>query len=150
MRTGVRLGIDYGAARIGVARSDRDGLMAVPVATLKADEKPLDQIKDLLSEFAVFEIIVGMPLNMSGTRGPSAHAAQAFARELASVAAPVAVRTIDERLSTVESSRSLAAAGRNTRNSKSVIDQAAAVTILQSAWDSERRTQRPAGTPVES
>lgn len=148
MRRGVRLGIDYGTVRIGVARSDPDGLLAVPVETVAADGSPVDRIRALVMEFEVVEMVVGLPKLMSGKLGKSATQAMAFAKILAEEMPEVSVRLLDERLSTVESARNLAAAGRNTRKSRSVIDQASAVMILQNALESERQTGRPPGKPV--
>lgn len=148
MRRGVRLGIDFGSVRIGVARSDPDGILAVPVETLVADSSPVERLRELITEFDVLEVVVGLPISMSGIKGRSADLALAFAGDLAAAVPTIPVRSLDERLSTVESARALAAAGRNTRKSRSVIDQAAAVTILQSALNSERQTGRIPGDPV--
>lgn len=148
MRRGVRLGIDYGTVRIGVARSDPDGLLAVPVETVAADQLPVERIRELVIEFGVVEVVVGLPKLMSGAHGRSAHLALSFAESLSEILPRGSIRLIDERLSTVESARKLASAGRNTRKSKSVIDQAAAVMILQNALDTERQTGRPPGSPL--
>lgn len=148
MRRGIRLGIDYGTVRIGVARSDPDGLLAVPVETVATDASPIERIRELVQEFDVVEVVVGLPKLMSGAHGRSAHLALAFANALGDRVPTVSIRSLDERLSTVESARNLAAAGRDTRKSRSVIDQAAAVMILQNALDTERQTGRPPGRPV--
>jgi putative holliday junction resolvase len=136
VRVGSRLGIDVGTVRVGVARSDPHGLLAVPVATLVR----LDAASDILSlveEFDVVEVIVGLPLSLSGAHTHSTDNAEAFAMELA-VSLPVPVRMIDERLSTVEAQAGLRDAGRSERAQRGVIDQAAAVILLQHALDSER------------
>jgi putative Holliday junction resolvase len=148
VRRGVRLGIDFGTVRIGVARSDPDGLLAVPVETVAAGGTPVERIHELAVDFDVLEVIVGLPKLMSGRHGKSAQLALAFAEALDEALPAVSVRSLDERLSTVESARNLAAAGRNTRRSRSVIDQAAAVMILQNALDTERQTGRPPGNCV--
>lgn len=142
------MGIDYGTVRIGVARSDPDGLLAVPVETVAANGAPAARIHELIVEFEVLEVIVGLPISMSGVRQKSAQLAERFAVDLAAVVPTTPIRSLDERLSTVESARAMAAVGRNTRKSRSVIDQVAAVTILQSALDIERQTGRLPGNPV--
>lgn len=148
VRRGIRLGIDYGTVRIGVARSDPDGLLAVPVETIPTEGSPVERIYELVVEFDVVEIVVGLPKLLSGNYGKSAHLALTFAKALDDKVPAVSVRLLDERLSTVESARNLAAAGRNTRKARSVIDQAAAVMILQSALDTERQIGRPPGNSV--
>jgi putative holliday junction resolvase len=151
VRHGVRLGIDVGSVRIGVARSDPAGTMAVPVETIDrraGDEQALHRIMELADEFEVIEVLVGHPLTMAGAIGPAAAAAEDFARALADGRANTPVRLIDERLSTVSAQRSLHAAGRTHRGSRSVIDQAAAVIVVQHALNSERAAGNPVGTTV--
>lgn len=148
MRPGVRLGVDVGKARVGIASSDRDGLLATPVATLAradADERAFGL---LVEEHGAVEVVVGLPLSMSG--GDTASTADA--RELAASIArwvDVPVRLVDERLSTVSAQRALHASGRRTKGSRPVIDQVAAVIILQNALDFERSAGRPPGAPVD-
>jgi putative Holliday junction resolvase len=147
MRPGVRLGIDVGRARVGVARSDRDALLATPVATLPR-ETALDGIAAIVAELDPFEIVVGLPLALSGGDTPSTGDARGFAAELAG-RMPVPVRLVDERLSTVSAQRELHRNGRDTRSSRAVIDQVAAVIILQNALDTERASGRPPGAAVD-
>ncbi|MFZ0323364.1 MAG: Holliday junction resolvase RuvX [Actinomycetes bacterium] len=147
MRRGVRLGIDPGQVRIGVAASDPDGVLAVPVETVSRGAGDLDRIGALVDERAVLEVLVGLPRSLSGAEGAAAHAARQFARDLAE-AVPVDVRLVDERMSTAAATRSLRASGRDSRSSRAVIDQAAAVVLLQSALDSERVSGRPPGERV--
>ena len=147
MRPGVRMGIDLGQRRIGVARSDASGLLAVPETTVARGAGDVTALVALAQELEAVEILVGLPLSMSGESGAAADGARIFAAELAAVA-PVPVRLVDERLSTVSAQRSLHESGRTTRNSRSVIDQAAAVVIVQSALDRERSTGEPAGEVV--
>lgn len=149
-RTGVRLGIDVGSVRVGVARSDAAGLLAVPVETIdrrRGDEHVLARIGQLVAEFGAIEILVGHPLAMSGAVTAAAQSAQAFASDIAGTSA-VPVRLVDERLTTVTAQRNLHAAGRTHRASRSVIDQASAVIVVQQAIDSERASGRPLGTVV--
>jgi putative holliday junction resolvase len=136
VREGIRLGIDVGQARVGVARSDPRGTMAVPVATL-ARVTALLEIAELAVEYEPLEIVVGLPINLQGERTPSTDDAEAFAREIEALGvAPV--RMVDERLSTVSATSALHSAGRSTRSHRSVVDQVAAVILLQHTLDSER------------
>ncbi len=136
MREGIRLGIDVGQARVGVARSDPHGTMAVPVATL-GRETALLEIAGLVLEYEPLEIVVGLPINLQGERTASTEDAEAFAREIEALGvAPV--RMVDERLSTVSATSALHSAGRSTRSHRSVVDQVAAVILLQHTLDSER------------
>ena len=147
MRTGVRIGIDVGRARVGVARSDRDGLLATPVETL-AREGALDGIVAIAAELQPLEVVVGLPISLSGGDTPSTDDARAFAADVARrVAAPV--RLVDERLSTVSAQRELHRSGRTSKSSRAVIDQVAAVIILQNALDLERASGRAPGALVD-
>ncbi|MDQ1716023.1 MAG: putative pre6S rRNA nuclease [Frankiaceae bacterium] len=141
MTTGVRLGIDVGSVRVGVAASDPSGLLASPVMTLRRDlaaMADLASIAGLVTELAVVEVIVGLPRSLSGKEGPAAAAARDYARQVADRVAPVAVRLVDERLSTVSASRALGESGVRGRERRAVIDQQAAVTFLQAALDAAR------------
>lgn len=147
IRAGVRVGVDVGRARVGVARSDRDGLLATPVETLARDDA-LDALVALVAELDPIEIVVGLPLSLSGGDTPSTGDARTFAGRLAA-RTTVPVRLVDERLSTVSAQRELHRSGRSARTSRAVIDQVAAVIILQNALDSERAAGRPPGAPVD-
>ncbi len=136
MRLGPRIGIDVGRVRVGVARSDPEGLMAVPVETLPRDSA-LHGVRALVDELSPLEVIVGLPLSLSGSHTASTADAEEFARQLAA-ALTVPVRMIDERLSTVQAQSNLRGAGRSSASQRGVIDQAAAVILLQHALDSER------------
>lgn len=149
LRPGVRVGVDVGSVRIGVARTDPSAVLAVPVETVPRGEGDLTRIAAIVSEYEALEVIVGLPLTMSGKPGPAVAAVREFAAELAPLVAPTPVRLVDERLSTVLASRGLRAAGRSTRRSRSVIDQAAAVEIVQYAVDTERATGHAPGSVVE-
>jgi putative Holliday junction resolvase len=158
-RRGVRLGLDVGSVRVGVARTDPDGLLAVPVTTVTrpkavaAADSDLAEIADLVLEHEPIEIVVGLPLGLDGREGAAAAAARAYADALADVLAgrglEVALRLVDERLSTVEATRGMRDAGRNSREGRSVVDQAAAVIIVQHAVDAEKATGTPPGTVIE-
>lgn len=150
-RTGARLGIDVGRARIGVARCDPEGLLVSPVATLVRGKGDVAELARIASENDILEIIVGLPLSLSGARTASTDDAREFAAALG-LATGLPVRLVDERLSTVSAQRSLHEAGRNTRSSRPVIDQVAATIILQHAIDAERSGGTPPGEliiPIE-
>ncbi|MCI7305025.1 MULTISPECIES: Holliday junction resolvase RuvX [Trueperella] len=142
MRIGIRFGVDVGAARIGVARSDSAGILATPVATLRSGRGDVDAVAKMVREADALEVIVGLPLNMDGSEGKSARVARAWARRLARRISPVAVRMQDERLSTVQAHRQLHEAGRREITHRHVVDQAAAVIILESALEQERVSGR--------
>ena len=146
-RRGVRIGVDVGKARVGVARSDPDGLLAVPVETVPRAKAAVARITALADEYAATEILVGLPLNMQGEDTASTQDARDFAAAVAA-ASVVPVRLVDERLSTVSAHAALRDAGRSQRNSRSIVDQVAAVVLLQQALDVEKSSGRPPGTPV--
>ena len=143
---GRRLGIDVGSVRIGVAASDPDGILATPVETVRRDRsgKHVRRLAQLAVELEAVEVIVGLPRTLADRTGPSAQDAIEFAEALAARVAPVPVRMADERLTTVSAQRSLRAAGVRSKDQRAVIDQAAAVAILQS-WLDQRRAARDAG-----
>lgn len=146
-RRGVRLGIDVGRARVGVARSDPDGMLAVPVETVPRDERSLTRIAELAAEYEPLEIVVGLPVNMQGADTPSTVDAREFAAAL-QARSGVPVRLVDERLSTVSAHAALRSSGRSQKNSRTIVDQVAAVVLLQQAIDTEKSTGNPAGAPV--
>jgi putative Holliday junction resolvase len=150
VRSGVRLGIDVGKARIGVARCDLHGMLATPVETVPRSDGPdLDRITAIAAELEAIELVVGVPLSLSGAETASTTDARDFAAALA-VSTALPVRLVDERLSTVSASRALRESGRNSRSSRPVIDQVAAVIILQHALDSERMSGAAPGSLVAS
>jgi len=146
VRRGVRLGVDVGRVRVGVARSDPDGLLALPVATLAAADA-LASIAAIVDEFSVLEVVVGEPVSLSGAATDSTTMARNFAAELA-VAVPCPVRLVDERLSTTQAEGQMRGVGRSQRSSRPVIDQAAAVILVQHALDAERIQGVPPGRLV--
>jgi len=149
MRPGVRLGIDPGDARIGVARSDRSGMLATPVETVRRGKGDLRRIAELVAEHEAMELVVGLPRSLSGREGPAAGKVRDFAVRLARKVAPVPVRLCDERLTTVSAEAMLRDRGRKGSDRRSVVDQAAAVLILQNALDTERATGNPPGEIVK-
>jgi putative Holliday junction resolvase len=149
MRHGVRLGIDPGDARVGVARSDPSGFLATPVETLRRDKGDVARIARMVRDEEAVEVVVGLPRSLSGGEGPAAVKVRAYAARLAERVAPVPVRLVDERLTTVSAEAMLRDRGRKGQQRRAVVDQAAAVMILQHALDTERATGAPPGEPVE-
>ncbi|GAA1736536.1 Holliday junction resolvase RuvX [Isoptericola hypogeus] len=158
---GARLGVDVGKVRVGLAGSDPDGLVATPVETVPrvlevpsgADDTPavtadVARIAAEVTDRLAAVVYVGLPRHLSGAEGGATADAREFAGRLAAAVAPVEVRLVDERMTTVTAHAQLRSAGRRTKTHRSVIDQAAAVIILQSALDAERATRRRAGEHV--
>jgi putative holliday junction resolvase len=148
----VRIGVDVGTVRVGVASCDPGGVLATPLTTLARDVDGGDDLRslaELAREREAIEVLVGLPRSLSGRDGPAAAAARAYAAQLAALVAPVPVRLVDERLSTVSAHQALRGAGVSERKGRGVVDQVAAVVILQLALDMERSSGRPAGEPVE-
>ena len=138
-RRGVRLGVDVGKVRIGVAVSDPDGILATPLVTVRRDDDDLRKLAQIVAEHEVVEVVVGLPVTLAGTEGLAAVDAREYAQALTRVIAPVPVRLADERMSTVVASRRLAERGVRGKRQRAVVDQAAAVEILQSWLDAQRR-----------
>ncbi|WP_323958530.1 Holliday junction resolvase RuvX [Arthrobacter sp. JZ12] len=153
--SGVKIGVDVGMARVGVAACDRDGLVATPVRTLSRD---LKKNRDLfllvrnIQDLEAVEIFVGLPRNLSGTESASTTMAREYAQALVgaldAAGLDLPVRLIDERLTSVSAHRSLRQAGLNSREHRKVVDQVAAVAILQHAIDMQRNLERDVGEPV--
>lgn len=148
MRAGVRLAVDVGSARIGVAHCDPDGLIASPLDTVARGRGDLERIGELAAADEAIEIVVGLPTTLAGREGPAAEDARSFATALAIKLAPVPVRLVDERFTTVIAHDALRQGGRNSRNRRSVVDRSAAALLLQGALDAERATGQPAGELV--
>ncbi|BAL91452.1 hypothetical protein AMIS_62320 [Actinoplanes missouriensis 431] len=144
---GVRLGVDVGQVRVGVARCDPDGILASPVKTVPRDQVtgadgiPADmtELKGLIEEFEAIEVVVGLPVALNGREGVAAGHIRAYAERLGAIIAPVPIVLTDERMSTVVASRRLSERGVKGRRQRAVVDQAAAVEILQSWLDARRR-----------
>jgi putative holliday junction resolvase len=138
---GRRLGVDVGAVRVGVALSDPDGILATPLVTLSRDaDGTADQaaLAELVREHDVVEVVVGLPRSLSGQVGAAAEYALSYAEQLRTRLAPVPVRMADERLTTVVASRTLSQRGVKGKRQRAVVDQAAAVLILQGWLDAQR------------
>jgi putative pre-16S rRNA nuclease len=149
MRGGVRIGIDAGSVRIGVAASDPAGLIATPVVTVPRIGGHLDRIAAIVADREAIEVVVGLPRSLSGQEGPSAATVREFAAELATALAPVPVRLVDERLTTVTAERVLRDRGRKGAGRRAVVDQAAAVVTLQHALDAERASGSAPGETLD-
>ena len=156
MRHGARLGVDVGDARVGLASSDPTGLIATPVDTIARDlddDTEVDRVFVLVTVRAVFEVFVGLPRSLDGSEGPAADKARNWAQTLRNRLKEARIentpiRLVDERLSTVDAHRGLRESGVAGRNHRDVVDQAAAVLILQTALDTERATGGPPGERV--
>ncbi len=151
MRPGVRLGVDVGSVRVGLAACDPSGSVASPVQTLARDggrRRDVSAIAAMVREREALEVVVGLPLSLSGGEGPAATLARRYADQLVSAVAPTPVRLVDERLTTVSAHQAMTASGRSGRRQREVVDQVAAVIILQAALDRERATGLPAGELV--
>ena len=149
MRFGVRVGIDPGDARIGVASSDPSGFLATPVETVRRGSGDVRHIARLVAELEAVEVVVGLPRSLNGSEGPAAAKARELAARLARRVAPVPVRLCDERLTTVSAESILREQGRHGAKRRAVVDQAAAVLILQTALDTERTSGQAPGEIVE-
>ena len=154
MLRGVRFGVDVGSVRIGVAKCDPDGMLATPLETIAAGETAIPKIIDLIKEHAPIAVYVGNPLSLNGQVTQSTIEASEFALALVSAISShpeigeIEVRLIDERLSTVSAQRGLHEVGRTQKSSREVIDQAAAIIILEHALESEKRQGDFAGKEV--
>lgn len=145
-RRGRRLGVDVGSVRVGVSVCDPDGILASPVATLargrtESDGTPSDivRIAELVREYDVIEIIVGLPITLAGSEGMAAASIRQYSELLSKAVDPVPVLFSDERMSTVTAARRLSERGVRGRRQRAVVDQAAAVEILQGWLDRRRR-----------
>jgi putative Holliday junction resolvase len=147
---GRRLGVDVGRVRVGVAVSDPDGILATPLVTVARDMGAADdavpgdiaELVRLVGEHEAVQIVVGLPLRLNGAEGPAAIDIRAYSDRLARAVGPVPIVLADERMSTVVATRRLAERGVRGKRQRAVVDQAAAVEILQSWLDAQRRQTR--------
>ncbi|WP_255491517.1 MULTISPECIES: Holliday junction resolvase RuvX [unclassified Actinotalea] len=150
---GARVAVDVGSVRVGVAASDPDGLIATPVETVPRDQSGTSdtaRIAEIVSERGAAVVYVGLPRSLSGGEGSASALVRTYCVALAHAVAPVPVRLVDERLTTVTAHQALHASGRSGRRHRAVVDQAAAVVILQAALDAEKASGRRAGEQVGS
>ncbi|MDT4913481.1 MAG: putative pre6S rRNA nuclease [Pseudonocardiales bacterium] len=139
---GIWFAVDVGSVRVGVARSDPRGVLAVPVTTLARDpagDQDIAELAGLLAEYEAVGVVIGLPRTLAGREGPSAEMARDYGARLASRVAPLPVAFLDERLTTVSAQRKLHQGGIRGRAGRAVIDQAAAVELLQH-WLELRRS----------
>src|SRR5215831_7340379 len=148
VRSGVRLAVDPGSVRIGVARSDPSGALATPLTVVRRGRGDLDALASLAATEEAMEILVGLPRSLSGRDGPAAAAARQFAADLAVRVAPLPVRLVDERFTTATAHGVLRAGGHDSRARRQTVDSAAAAVLLEAALESERRTGRAPGELV--
>jgi putative holliday junction resolvase len=148
VRAGVRLAVDVGSVRVGVARSDPGGVLATPLTVLASGPGAKHELAKLATEADAIEVIVGLPTSLSGREGAAATGAREFAADLADRLTPIPVRLVDERFTTTEAHNALRRGGKDSRARRQVVDAAAAAVLLQAALDAERATGRPAGQPV--
>jgi len=154
VRAGVRLAVDVGSVRVGVARSDPGGVLASPLTVLRSGPPgpgklaELDELATLAASADAIEVIVGLPTSLSGREGAAAVSARSFAAELAGRLAPIPVRLVDERFTTTQAHDALRRGGKDSRARRVVVDAAAAAVLLQAALDTERTTGRPPGQLV--
>lgn len=142
MSPGVWLGVDVGTVRVGVAKSDPLGILASPLITLARDaatDRDIAELATLVRDLGAVGVVVGLPTTLAGREGSSAQMAREYGVALAAAIAPVPVRHVDERLTTVSAQRKLHQNGvRGSRKTRAVIDQAAAVELLQHWLDTLR------------
>lgn len=147
-RSGVRVGVDVGDVRVGVARTDPAGILATPLETITGQmPQSIDELTSLIEFENPLEVIVGLPRSLSGSEGRAAQKTRAYASALAEKI-NVPVRVIDERLTTVSAHQAMHTSGRPGRKHRRVVDQVAAVMILQQALEIERSTHMPPGELV--
>jgi putative Holliday junction resolvase len=139
MQRGRRIAFDYGDVRIGVAVCDPDAILASPLTTLHSTDKRLKKrLQTILQEFEPIKIYIGKPTNMDGSLGNAVDKALKFSELLATLT-KTPIELIDERLSTVSGARNLQESGVNSKETKSRIDEAAAVAILEFALSIEKK-----------
>lgn len=153
---GRRIAIDVGTVRVGVAACDPDGILATPVETVqrtgskrgggvRGAAADLARIAEIVREYEAVEVIVGLPRTLRGANGTSAELAISFADRLRSMIPGVPIRLSDERLTTVSAARALRDSGVRARGQRQMIDQAAAVSILQGWLDERSAVLKAAG-----
>ena len=144
----MRLAVDVGSVRVGVARSDAGGVLASPLTVLRSGPAAQAELSALVADAGAVEVIVGLPTSLSGRDGPAATGARRFAAELAERLAPVPVRLLDERFTTTQAHAALRRGGKDSRTRRQIVDAAAAAVLLQAALDAERASGLPAGQLV--
>lgn len=146
MRPGVRLAVDVGSVRVGVARSDPSGMLAVPETTLDGRKDWVPELAELVAELEPIEVLVGLPLSLDGREHAAAQRVREVVDRIRQACPGTPLRLVDERFTTTSAHAQLREAGRSTRKGRGVVDQAAAVILLQTALDTERATGSAPGT----
>lgn len=149
MRTGVRLALDIGSVRIGVARSDGTGTLAVPECTLDARREWVPQLQHLVEEWEPLEMVIGLPVSLDGQERAAAATVRAVVAQIGALLPAVPLRLVDERHTTTIAHTLMQESGVSARKGRRVVDQAAAVIMLQQALDTERATGEAPGTLVD-
>ena len=144
---GVRLAIDVGSVRVGIARCDSDQIMALPLATLANDESTIEKIIIFASDYSAQLIYVGKPVSLNESETASTFLATDFAMELSSLT-EIPVHLLDERLTTVSAKNVIKETGKTEKKSRNYVDQVAAVILLEQAIAIEKSTGRLAGSLV--
>ena len=139
MSFGRRLGIDYGQARVGVAISDSDGLVATPLTTLKNDKTLMAKLAEIIQEHQIKGIYLGKPKHLSGVEGATVELVSAFAERLLE-SFDIPIKYVDERLTSGQAEKLLKSAGKNSKESRGLVDQLAAVAILELGIQIEKRS----------
>lgn len=145
MRTGVRVALDLGSVRIGVAKSDATGTLASPYTTWQVSADWMSELGKLIAEYEPIELIIGLPTNLRGESSVAAEAIKEIATEIKTNFPLQPIRLMDERMTTAAARKQLQAAGYNSRSDKHLIDAAAATVLLEDALEAERRQGKPAG-----
>jgi putative holliday junction resolvase len=151
MEKGRRLAIDVGSVRIGLAICDPDGILSSPIPALGRSNELMDTLQlvsELVAENSVIEVYVGDPISLSGGQSASTRDAREFAEKLAAQIS-VPIRLVDERLTTVTASAKLRISGKDAKQSRSFIDSASAVEILEQALATIRVSGKAPGHLVE-
>jgi putative Holliday junction resolvase len=151
MEKGRRLAIDVGSVRIGLAICDPDGILSSPIPALGRSNELLDTLQlvsELVAVNSVIEVYVGDPISLSGGQSASTRDAREFAEKLAALIS-VPIRLVDERLTTVTASAKLRSSGKDAKQSRSLIDSASAVEILEQALATLRVSGKTPGELVE-
>lgn len=145
--SGVLLALDWGKARIGVAACDRERILAFPVDTVtnlpKDPAQTLRRVLELVGEYEPVEVVLGLPISLAGDEGIAAQAMHQVAEQLAAELGPIPLTLVDERLTSATAHQRLAQAGHNSKQRRGMIDQMAAVAILEQAL------AETASTPLE-
>ena len=152
LRPGVRIGVDVGTVRVGVARTDPDGILSIPVRTLRRadDWSDVEELATIIAQYDAIEVLVGLPRHLKGGEGVSAKGARRYARRVKVACPGVRVAMVDERLSSTQAHQRLRARGVPETDHRGVIDQVAAQIIIEHALDTERISGRAPGEPVDA